>query len=333
MGLGLDPGTNKVCAARQIDKEISIKIQRDAFIDFTADESTKRTLDLVGAKYLIHGDKALVVGDEALSLCGTLRKPIRRPMFKGVISNKDSLAREVLIEIIKNVAGPAQVKNEPCFYSIPAMPLELSPEEFDVSYHSEIISEALIELGYKPSPINEALCLVYKELGQHKFTGTSISFGAGMTNTCFSNLGIVNKGAEFSLLRGGDWINQQVMNRKVGLSASKIISIKESQKDPIHLIKDNGSKDLIRDAICKFTRALIKNTLQNTFAQFQDAGFDFDGPVPLVVAGGTTLIAGFMEVFKEELGLLDKPFQISDLIHAKNPLTAVATGALMRASI
>ncbi len=333
MAIAADIGTSNLVSARSKNGKIEFRIQRDAFLDLELDESTKAILDSLKVGYIIKGKKILVTGDSALSLANSFRQEVRRPMYKGVISNRDELGKDVLHELIKATAGKAESENETCFYTIPAQPLGLSTEDFDVTYHSQIIQDSLRELGYSPHPINEALCIAYSELADTRFTGVCVSMGGGNVNACLANLGVINQGASFALQTSGDWLDKMVAGRKAGMTISKVTKIKEDQTNPIHLIKDDGSPDLIRDAICKFYRSLIRNVIQNIFSQFHDMGSDFDKPLPIIVAGGTSLIAGFMDVFNNELQKADKPFPIGEVRHAKDALYTVCHGALVRASL
>ncbi len=333
MALAADIGTSFLVSARNKDSKVEFKIQRNAFIDLELDESTRKILDSLKIGYLINNKKILVTGDSALSLANTFRQITRRPMYRGVVSNCDELGKDVLCELIKGIIGKAESKDETCYYTLPAQPLGISTEDFDVTYHSDTIQDVLRELGYSPHAINEALCIVYSELSDTRFTGITCSLGGGNVNVCLANLGVINPGACFALQTSGDWIDKMVAGRKAGMTVSKVTKIKEDQTNPIHLIKDDGSPDLIRDSLCKYYRALIRNVLQNIFNQFKDMGSDFDKPLPIVVAGGTSLIAGFMDVFNDELQKLDKPFPIGEVRHAKEPLYTVAKGALVRASL
>ena len=108
------------------------------------------------------------------------------------------------------------------YYSIPAEPIDA---DFDVLYHQHIINDFLFGLGYTPKPIHEGLAVIYAELAEENFTGLGLSFGGGMTNVCLANLSVpvVN----FSIARGGDWIDKQVA-RVVNQPVSAVTAWKES---------------------------------------------------------------------------------------------------------
>jgi actin-related protein len=54
-------------------------------------------------------------------------------------------------------------------------------------------------------------------------------------------------------------------------------------------------------------------------------------PVPIIISGGTTLPNGFIELFKSELDKQSVPFDYTDIIPAKERLTAVSKGCLLMA--
>ena len=55
----------------------------------------------------------------------------------------------------------------------------------------------------------------------------------------------------------------------------------------------------------------------------------FQGPIPVVVSGGTSRAGGFVEAFRKRLSLADFPLEIKEVRHATDPLRAVARGCLL----
>ena len=49
-----------------------------------------------------------------------------------------------------------------------------------------------------------------------------------------------------------------------------------------------------------------------------------------MISGGTSLPEGFLELFKNTINKYELPFEISEIRRAKNPLTAVAQGLLIK---
>jgi hypothetical protein len=59
----------------------------------------------------------------------------------------------------------------------------------------------------------------------------------------------------------------------------------------------------------------------------------FTAPVEIVVAGGTSLVGGFTEVFSDELAKLEFPLPISRVRRAADPFTSVVRGCLIAARL
>ena len=60
---------------------------------------------------------------------------------------------------------------------------------------------------------------------------------------------------------------------------------------------------------------------------------DFPSPVPIIVGGGTSMVNGFIEVFKEQFKAKHFPLAISEIRLVDEPLTAVARGCLLDAQL
>ena len=59
----------------------------------------------------------------------------------------------------------------------------------------------------------------------------------------------------------------------------------------------------------------------------------FDEPVEVVTAGGTSLVKGFVQVFAEELRKVDFPLKIASVRGADDPMTSVVRGTLIAAAL
>jgi hypothetical protein len=59
----------------------------------------------------------------------------------------------------------------------------------------------------------------------------------------------------------------------------------------------------------------------------------FKDPIPLVVAGGTSLSRGFIGKFEQALEVVKLPVEVSEVRHAPDPLNAVSNGLTLAASM
>lgn len=322
-GVGLDIGTMNIVAARQQDDgSVVTRRIRDAFLDL--DREAKRSLKMSKVSYIEKDDILVVIGDSALTMANLFKQEVRRPLSKGVISAGELDAQEVLSLLTEQVLGDPSVDGEHCFYSVPAAPID-DPNQ-DIIYHTEVFRKIVAEHGYSAAPTNEAMAIIFSQCAEENFSGLAVSFGAGMCNIALAFN--ATKGMEFSVARGGDWIDTHAA-KAVGKTASQMCAIKERGIDL------TSPKSREEEAIVLYVRSLINYCLQNVAAQFKKVKNDVDlpAPVPFVVSGGTSKAVGFLDVFKEEFAKVKRsfPIEISEIRPAGNPLTAVAEGLLVLA--
>lgn len=323
LGVGLDVGTMNIVSARKGDNgKPSFKRVRDAFLDLEMD--AKRSLKMSKVNYVEQDGALIVLGDSALTMANLFKREARRPLSRGVISAGELDAQRILGLLVHHVLDAPQEEGEHCFYSVPSSPID-DPGQ-DVIFHTEVFRKIVRDLGYTAHPTNEAMAIIYSNCADENFSGLAVSFGAGMANIALSYQ--ANKGMEFSLARGGDWIDGQSA-RAVGKTASQMCAIKEKG---INLASPSSREE---QAIVLYVRSLINYALQNIAAQFKKVQNDvaLPEPIPFVVSGGTTKAEGFMELFKEEFAQVQKkfPIQVSEVRHAKDPFNAVAEGMLVLA--
>jgi hypothetical protein len=304
-------------AARSSDKRVSIKRVRDAFLDLSIDH--KRMLKMSTTSFIEIDGSLYVIGDDALASANLFNKEIRRPLAGGVVSSGEVEAQKVIAIIINNLIGKPRSSNEKCCFSIPAPAIDVVGS--NTIYHTSILKKIIQEAGYEPEPVNEALAIIYSEGSSTKFSGLGISYGSGMTNICLSYNAM--SALEFSLGRGGDWIDAGASSA-LGITASKACHIKESGID---ILNPEGRE---AEAISFYISNLIEYTIEKTISQFHKAKSEFllSTPIPIIVSGGTSMASGFMEKFTQifESKKSKFPIQISGIRQASDPMHAVALG-------
>ena len=318
-GRGLDVGTsNIVGSARRDDGSSLFNIQRNAFLDVRSDVFTQKMLMKLGVDHFVSEGKAFVIGDPAFELANIFEKNTRRPMKDGMISPVEPDALPVEKLVITSVLGKPSVENEVCAFSIPADPIDM---ERNVVYHSGAIETILRGLGYSPKPILEGHSVVFGELGEEDYTGIGISCGAGMFNICIAYKSL--PALVFSTSRGGDWIDNNVAHA-LGLPGSQVCAVKESGVDL------NRPRDRVEEAICIYYRNLIHYSLETIRQKFESAQNmpTFQRPISVVCAGGTSMIKGFIDIFRAEFRSINFPIEVHDIRLARDPLRTVALGCL-----
>jgi hypothetical protein len=210
---------------------------------------------------------------------------------------------------------------EVCAFSVPADPIDV---ERNVIYHRGALEAVLRKLGYTPKPMLEGHSVVFSELVQQDYTGIGISCGGGMFNVCISYKSV--PALTFATSRGGDWIDNNVA-AAIGMPASLVCSVKESGVDLMN------PKDRVQDAIVIYYRNLIQYTLETIKQKFETAQNmpTFNKPIDVVCAGGTSMIQGFIDVFRDEFQKINFPIEVNEIRLARDPLKAIARGCLMAA--
>jgi hypothetical protein len=326
-GVGLDIGTMNIVSARHVADTGRVVTERvrDAFIDL--DIEAKKQLKLSKVDFVEIDGQVIVIGDSALTMANLFKREVRRPLSQGVISAGELKAQQILSLLVKHVIKEPTIQGEHCFYSVPAEPVDMQDQ--DIVYHTEIFRKILTELGYTPHPMNEAMAIIYSECADETFSGLSVSFGSGMCNVALAFQTV--KGLDFSLARGGDWIDTHAA-KATGSTASRMCSIKEKG---VNLATPKpGDRDA--EALSLYIRALIRYCLENIAVQFRKAqsSIDLPEPIPFVVSGGTSRAEGFADVFKSEFAEIQKkgfPIPISEIRMADDPMTAVSEGLLLLA--
>ncbi len=320
--IGLDAGTMHLVCARS-DKS-DVNITRNVFLPLDIDNEIPELSDI---GYVRSDDGELfILGSDAFKYANIFGKEVSRPMEKGLISPKEISAIDVLTLMVRDLIGDVKPKEAYCSYSIPA---EAIDEGRSITYHENVFARILKSLGVNYTSVNEGMAIVYSECAKEKFSGIGISFGAGMANVAVAYKGI--QALTFSTARAGDWIDNRAAE-SLAMVANRVTSIKEKymQLSGEVQIKNKKTKRVL-DALYHYHKALIDYTVRKIITEFNDkVDIEVDEPIPIVVSGGTSMPKGFVKLFKDVISGYDVPFEVSEIRRAKNPLTAVANGLLVR---
>jgi len=325
LGRGLDIGTANILAAvRDPSGGITVRCERNAFLDLAADVHSKRMLTKLKVPYVVNNDKLIVIGDSAFELANVFSRETRRPMRDGLISPAEQDALPMMQLIIKKVlGGPPAHPGEKVYFSVPAESVDANN---NIIYHKGLFEGMLRAIGFEPKSLNEGHAVTFAELGDQDFTGIGLSFGGGMVNCCVSYKTI--PALAFSIQRGGDWIDRNVAT-VLGIPASKATFIKESGVD---LRSPKGRE---QEAVNIYYRNLINYTLTHFKNRFQmsEGMPTFKQPIDIVCAGGGSCILGFVDVFKQEFAKINFPLPVREIRLGTEPLNSVAKGCLVAALV
>ena len=336
---GADVGTgNLVFSKVTDDNQIELNSIRDMFIYVEDNQISSAEMANSKLDYITQLDENgevdyhAVIGEDALKLANIFNSKINRPMSKGMLSPQEANAAPVITAMFKNIIGE-EVNNGQVVFSIPAQPCDdeaVSPLHF----HTEVFKQIFKNIGFTDViPLNEAQCVVFSECASENFTGIGISWGCGQVNVALVYKGtLINA---FSVGRSGDWVDTYAGNA-TGMLPNKITVIKEkpnmSIKNPVNATTNKNHKNACM-AISFAYQQLISYVVDHIEEQFKnsESTIDLDDvEIPIVIAGGTSLIGDFVDVFKEKFSeIKDFPIAISEIRHAKDPLNAISLGCLI----
>lgn len=323
-GCGLDIGTMFVVGARDTGGKTQFTTVRDAFFTLEHNELMVDMMKSAGVDHVRRGDEIVVVGEKSIEFANTFRAELRLLLQDGVISPKEKDAFGIIELILEKAVGRAAARGETCCFSVPAEAIDM--DESSMVFHQGMFSQFIEKLGYSPKPLNEAEAIAYSELTGDKLTGLALSFGAGMVNACFIMLGVPY--LKFAVARAGDWIDRRSATA-CNSTVAAITSLKESAD--IDISNPSGWEE---NAVAMHYAALIKYVTVNLHSQVTAEKLPkLKEPIKVVVSGGSSLIRGFKQAFEGQFRQLEWPFDISEIVMAKDPMNAVANGCLIAAKL
>jgi hypothetical protein len=332
MAVGLDVGTSFIVFSQEENGNITYKDFRDAFyvIKPTTPVASKMIeKGLAGRVFIKDADGSFILlGKDAIEKAIERNDTAKRPMYKGVVSAKEKDAKRVLAFILKEVVGQASEPGEKLVFCVPAQPVDQEDEDFDVGYHEDVVKTILNEVGYSARAINEAEALCYAELENEDYTGIAVSCGAGMTNVCVMLNG--EPTVIFSTTKSGDWVD-----RMSAVATGEPDSVVQAEKENGGFVVGQPNDSPILGAVAAYYERLIDYTTKHLSVALTGHKSlpKFKEPLTIVVAGGTSQAAGYIDLFTKKLDENGFPLKIKVVKHADDPLHAVSKGCLIASKV
>ena len=321
--IGLDCGTMHLVCSRSDSDEV--KVTRNVFLPVDKDDISLTTLSNIS--YVKNEeDELFIIGSDAFEFANLFGQKVSRPMEHGLISSSEIDAIDILTLMLRDLIGKTKNKEVFCSYSIPA---EAIDEQHSVTYHENVFARILNSLGVNHTSVNEAMAIIYSECAKENFSGIGISFGAGMANVAISYKGI--EAHTFSTARAGDWIDLQA-SRDSGLIPNRVTNLKEKyMKLTGEVTIKNKKTKRVLESLYYHHKSLIEYTVKKIIQEFNDkVDMEVDEEIPIIISGGTSMPEGFVNLFKNVISNYELPFEVSEIRRAKNPLTSVSNGLLVR---
>ena len=335
--LGLDIGTKNIVLADRRTGKLKFKREVNGFVDIIkGDGFIKQMLLSQGIPFIARDDKFTALGCKAEDIAYHFGKVLRRPMENGVLAVGEEEAMKIMAVIIKSLVGKLD-DDAIIYYCIPAPALN---ETVNVRYHQKVVQAILdsykSEEGatIKAFPINEARSIVISQMPDR--TGIGISWGAGMVNVSYCLFGLPIY--EFSLVGSGDWIDMESarvtgnLEKTDGRDKPKALVAKAKEK--VNLGGPLPETNLEKAIYINY-QILIENVAKGIAEGFRqnEQKARADKPMPIVMAGGTSMPEGFLDMFKKVFADQKMPFEVGEVKRAEEPLYAIAEGCLIAAEL
>jgi len=333
--IGADVGTyNLVMCRRNEENDFYYKKEINAFLELPLENRFVFNMMKNAGVPLIENTESnmgYALGEAAVNMAYTMSQiELKRPMKDGCLNPKERNAQQIMNVMCHSLIGEIEEDDTTLYYSVPANAIN---KETDAEYHGKLL-EAMFkayksEKGYKlnPYPINEALALVYAELGHKAYTGIGVSCGAGMINVCYAIYGAPI--FQFSLVNSGDWIDKMA-SKAIGEETTTYVNCEKLKTD----LTIESPDTLVQRAIKTQYEIMIQHTVSGIKRGIEELGNKARSETPLdfIIAGGTSMPQGFDILFKK---ILDQAkitsLKIGNVIRPNDPLFSVARGCLIAA--
>jgi hypothetical protein len=308
------------------------RIIRNAFVEIAASEDTEEILIRNKWDFIKDGDKFYIPGEDALRVAKMFpnKVELRRPLADGVLNKGEDKKLLVLDQLVAKTVGKAPDNKSVVCTCVSSPSVDGSP---DSEFHKKRLEAIFRSRGWNVKVIEEGHAVVLSERPtviekdgtESPYSGIGISFGAGRVNCVLTYKGIQVIG--MSAARSGDWIDNKVAS-ETNTALAQVTGVKETQLDFDNLDLDN---DVIF-ALDTYYTSMIEYVFSMFSKKFQEVKSEFDVPLDIVVAGGTSMPKGFINKFEQIVRGLSLPFQIKNVRHAKDPRNAVVEGCLAYAA-
>lgn len=331
--ISLDPGTMFFQIAEKNGADIDIKVIRNSFVEMEVTEDIEQALAQNNWQYISDGKKYYIIGEDSLKVAKMFpgKIELRRPMQDGVLNKGEDKKMLVMAKILEDAIGKSTDKESLVCFCVSSPSID---NDVDNTFHKARLEGMVKRLGYNTKVIEEGYAIILSERPvyiepdgtESPYSGIGISFGAGKVNCVMAYKGVPIIG--MSATRSGDYIDQKVASQ-TDTPIAKVTSIKENKLDFDNIDYD----DDVIFALDAYYTNMIEYVFKNFAKEFRNNKSDFEAPLDIVLAGGTSMPKGFRNKVQAVVSELDLPFKIKEIKHSSDPRNAVVKGCLTQAII
>ena len=329
----VDVGTMFFQVAEQKGKDIDISVIRNAFVELEASEDVDQVLAQNDWMYIKDDKKYYVIGEDALKVAMMFpgKVELRRPMESGVLNKGEEKKMLVLAKLIETSVGKPTGKDSVVCTCVSSDPVDGA---VDNTFHRARLEGMFKRLGWNIKTIEEGHAVILSERpvlieedgSESPYSGIGVSFGAGKVNCVLAYKGLPIIG--MSAARSGDWIDKKVSDQ-TDTPVAQVTKIKETKLDFNNIDYD----DDVVFALEAYYTNMLQYVFKNFSNKFAEVKSQFETPLDVVIAGGTSTPKGFKEKVTSVIEEMDLPFKVKNVIHSEDPRNAVVKGLLTQAII
>ena len=334
--IGLDPGTAFLQVAEKDGKDINIKTIRNAFVELIESEDMEDIENILKKnnwQYIRDGKSFFVCGEDSIKISRMFPAiEIRRPMQSGILNKNEKKNMLIMASLVENALGGKNLDDNSlvCF----CVSSESIDTEIDSIFHRSRLESMIKRLNYKVKCIPEALAVILSEKPEivekdgsvSPYSGIGISAGAGKVNCMLAYKGLPI--LAFSSSKSGDFVDKKVAEQ-TDATLGQVIYSKENKLD----FNNIDYQDDIIFALDAYYSNMIEYTFKNFAKKFKKVKSQFETPLDIVLAGGTSMPNGFENKVRKVVQELDLPFEVKEIRKSKDPRNSVVKGLLIQAII
>jgi len=333
--VAVDCGTMFFQTAENIaDGSTTFKELRNAFVELeVSDEDIEQVLAQNDWQYVTDGKHYYVMGEDSMRVARMFpgRVELRRPMQGGVLNKGEEKKMLVMAKMIESSIGKAPDDKSVVCTCVSSDPVD---DAVDNTFHKARLEGMFKRIGWNVKVIEEGHAVILSERPVIKeadgsevpYSGIGMSFGAGKVNCVLAYRGLSVMG--MSAARSGDYIDKKVSDQ-TDVPVSQVTNTKETKLD----FNNIDYEDDVIFALDAYYGNMLEYVFKNFAKRFMKVKSQFEAPLDIVIAGGTSMPKGFVDKVKRVVGELDLPFEINDIKRAKEPRNAVVKGCLTQALI
>jgi len=333
MSVALDLGTASIKSLRREGPRLIFRQTPSLYAIVPHSQDTIEKLQANQFPYACCQDELILLGESVQQLDDPLK--ILSLFPDGFFRSTDILERQILAKTIDAVLPAPRKLNEICCINLPGGrdqtdPLSRSNEHFFLN---------LVELrGYQPLYCTSGMAIILSECETSAYTGLGISFGKHQSHVSLLKNGRQIKSCTISV--GGHWLDRKLSQDpsllanywKSGLSQSLLRVEQERESFTGSLLVP---VTLYEQVLSDLTQELLNVVMQELQRLLQGQSYEktITTAIPLVCAGGLTLMNDFMPLLQMLWEKYPLPFEISSFRRARHPICCVSQGCLINAEL